>query len=187
MPAPIDEERILDAALSVWREHGYRDATTLKVAERAGIGEVTLFRRFGDKGKLLAATLAREARAFEIAAINATDNVEADLLTIVNAYDQLLARNGAIIADFLLNRPTDPAFDEMASIPRSAMTRTATVLVHHQKAGRLQPDPPLHLMIDLLSPLVMGRMLQRAQPEMNLKTTPEEIVRRFLKGSGKAT
>ena len=184
MPPPVNEDRILDAALSVWREQGYRDATTLKVAERAGIGEVTLFRRFGGKGKLFAAALAREAKSFEIAALAPSDNVESDLLNIVHAYEQLLDRNGAIIADFLLNRPNDPAFDELAVIPRAAITKVAGIIVSHQQAGRLQPGPPLQLMIGLLSPLIMSHMLRRAQPELSLGTAPQEIVRRFLKGSG---
>ena len=184
MPPPVNEDRILDAALSVWREQGYRDATTLKVAERAGIGEVTLFRRFGGKGKLFAAALAREAKSFEIAAMVPSDDVEADLFSIVRAYEQLLDRNGAIIADFLLNRPNDPAFDDMAAIPRATITKVAGIIVSHQQAGRLQPGPPLHLMISLLSPLVMSHMLRRAQPELGIGTTPQEIVRRFLKGSG---
>ena len=184
MPSPVDENRILDAALSVWREQGYRDATTLKVAERAGIGEVTLFRRFGGKGKLFAAALAREARSFEIAALAPSDDIKADLLNIVCAYDLLLDRNGAIVADFLLNRPNDPAFDELADIPRAAIMKVAGIVTHHQQAGRLQSGPPLQLMIRLLSPLIMSHMIQRTQPELNIGPAPQEIVRGFLKGSG---
>ncbi|MCG8467874.1 MAG: TetR/AcrR family transcriptional regulator, partial [Gemmatimonadetes bacterium] len=168
---------------SVWREQGYRDATTLKVAERAGIGEVTLFRRFGGKGKLFAAALAREAESFEIAALASSDDVEADLLNIVCAYDRLLDRNGAIVADFLLNRPNDPAFDELAAIPRSAIMKAVGIIVYHQQAGRLQSGPPLQLIVGLLGPLIMSYMIQRAQPELGLGAAPHEIVSRFLNGS----
>jgi AcrR family transcriptional regulator len=46
-------ERILDAAAKVYAETGFRGATTRRIAERAGVNEVTLFRQFGSKTRLL--------------------------------------------------------------------------------------------------------------------------------------
>lgn len=45
--------RILAAAVEVFAEHGTRGATTRRIAEVAGVNEVTLFRHFGSKEKLL--------------------------------------------------------------------------------------------------------------------------------------
>lgn len=45
--------RILDAAARVYAQHGYRGATTRRIAEEAGVNEVTLFRHFGTKSALL--------------------------------------------------------------------------------------------------------------------------------------
>ena len=53
MPAPIPEERIFDAVIEVIIDVGYARATTAQIAEAAGIGEATLFRRFGNKDTLL--------------------------------------------------------------------------------------------------------------------------------------
>lgn len=50
-------QRIVDAALQVFSEHGYKGATTRAIASRAGVNEVTLFRQFGNKKALLAAVL----------------------------------------------------------------------------------------------------------------------------------
>lgn len=183
MPPPVNETKILDAALNIWRELGYRDATTLKVAERAGISEVTLFRRFGDKGRLFATALSREAQTFEIDAIKFTGELESDLLGIVMAYDRMLSRNGAIVADFLLNRPSHPAFNELASIPQAAMAKVAQMIVAFQVSGQLQAGHPMHLLLDLLSPLLVGHLLQRAQPELGLEVSPQETVTRFLDGA----
>lgn len=46
-------DRILDAAAKVYSETGFRGATTKRIAERAGVNEITLFRHFGSKTRLL--------------------------------------------------------------------------------------------------------------------------------------
>jgi AcrR family transcriptional regulator len=46
-------ERILEAAALVYAETGFRGATTRRIAERAGVNEITLFRHFGSKTTLI--------------------------------------------------------------------------------------------------------------------------------------
>jgi AcrR family transcriptional regulator len=45
--------RILQAAARVYAQHGWRGSTTKRIAEEAGVNEVTLFRHFGAKDTLL--------------------------------------------------------------------------------------------------------------------------------------
>jgi AcrR family transcriptional regulator len=45
--------RILDAAARVYAEYGFRGATTRRIANAAGVNEVTLFRTFGSKAALI--------------------------------------------------------------------------------------------------------------------------------------
>lgn len=52
MNAPT-REHILAAAARLYGEHGYRGTTTRRIAEEAGVNEVTLFRLFGNKTVLL--------------------------------------------------------------------------------------------------------------------------------------
>jgi AcrR family transcriptional regulator len=56
-------ERILEAARSVFAEEGL-EASVAEVAERAGVGTATIFRRFPTKDDLVAAMLERELEAF---------------------------------------------------------------------------------------------------------------------------
>jgi AcrR family transcriptional regulator len=49
--------RILDAAARVYAMLGFRGATTRRIAEAAGVNEVTLFRTFGSKEALIAEAL----------------------------------------------------------------------------------------------------------------------------------
>lgn len=51
--ATDSRERLLDAARRVFAEHGSTGATTRRIAEEAGVNEVTLFRQFGSKEHLL--------------------------------------------------------------------------------------------------------------------------------------
>lgn len=54
-------ERILDAAHRLFVAQGFRGATTRRIAEDAGVNEVTLFRKFACKEELLAAAIERGA------------------------------------------------------------------------------------------------------------------------------
>lgn len=52
--AERSRERLLEAAARVYAQYGYAGTTTRRVAEEAGVNEVTLFRHFGSKERLLA-------------------------------------------------------------------------------------------------------------------------------------
>lgn len=53
--------RILDAAARVYAEFGFRGATTRRIAQAAGVNEVTLFRAFGSKEALIEEALRHHA------------------------------------------------------------------------------------------------------------------------------
>jgi AcrR family transcriptional regulator len=65
-PTSADEvrERILDAAAAEFVEFGLRRTTVEAVARRAGIGRMTLYRRFAGKEELVRAVVLRELQAF---------------------------------------------------------------------------------------------------------------------------
>ena len=52
-------DQLLAAAARVYSESGYRGATTRRIAQEAGVNEITLFRHFGSKDTLLREALAR--------------------------------------------------------------------------------------------------------------------------------
>lgn len=57
MVAADVRESLLKAALKLFAEHGSRGATTRRIAQEAGVNEVTLFRHFPTKQALLHAAL----------------------------------------------------------------------------------------------------------------------------------
>lgn len=52
-PHFVSRQKLLEAAARVFAESGFRGATTRRIAEEAGVNEVTLFRLFGSKAQLL--------------------------------------------------------------------------------------------------------------------------------------
>jgi len=61
-PDDTTSERILDAALALCAASGVRHLTMDDVAGRAGVGRMTVYRRFGDRDTLVEALGVREAR-----------------------------------------------------------------------------------------------------------------------------
>jgi AcrR family transcriptional regulator len=49
----VSRQRLLEAAMRVFAESGFRGATTRRIAEAAGVNEVTLFRQFKSKAALI--------------------------------------------------------------------------------------------------------------------------------------
>jgi AcrR family transcriptional regulator len=60
-------DQLLDAAVRVYAEAGYRGATTRRIALAAGVNEITLFRHFGSKDTLIREAIARSQQGSTIA------------------------------------------------------------------------------------------------------------------------
>ena len=63
--AARNRRRVFAAAQALFAEHGVAAVTMDDVAARAGVGKGTLYRRFGDKGRLAAALLDEHERALQ--------------------------------------------------------------------------------------------------------------------------
>ena len=59
-------EKIITAAMRAYAESGFQGATTRRVAEIAGVNEVTIFRNFGSKAALMDEALFRRVAALKI-------------------------------------------------------------------------------------------------------------------------
>ena len=59
----VSRKKLIDAAARIYSEYGFRGATTRRIADEAGVNEVTLFRLFGSKSQLIAAAIQQQAPA----------------------------------------------------------------------------------------------------------------------------
>jgi AcrR family transcriptional regulator len=93
--------RILDAAMLVFRRHGFRRSSIEQAAEAAGLTRQALYHHFKSKEALFRAAIERlheNALAAEIAAANATDKAGGSLADILIA--EVTARLRQFIASF---------------------------------------------------------------------------------------
>ena len=114
MKAETREKRrneILDAALAVLAERGYRDASMLEVARRASASKETLYTWFGDKQGLFDALIRRNAAA--VGAV-VDRHLECDL-----PVEQALADFGEALLGLLLG-------DDAVAINRAAVSEAAS-------------------------------------------------------------
>jgi len=95
------QDRILDAALRVFRRHGFRRSSIEQVAEAAGLTRQALYHHFQSKEALFRAVIEQlyeTALAAEIAAANAAEKAQANLADILVA--QVDARLRYLIGSF---------------------------------------------------------------------------------------
>ena len=93
-------EKIKEAAKKLFSEHGYAAVTTKKIAEGAGISEVTLYRHFESKRSLFNAIVKENMLNFGIAEFlenEATYDVRKDLTNIATMMINAYKKNKALI------------------------------------------------------------------------------------------
>jgi len=141
-PDDAVSERILDAALGLAAASGIRHLAMDDVASRAGVGRMTVYRRFGDKSRLVEALAIREGRRClaELDAAAAPDQPIADqvaegFVTSVRLSREhpLLNRLARIEPESVLRALTDDG----AALFVLARTFLAARLRAAQKAGTL--------------------------------------------------
>jgi AcrR family transcriptional regulator len=161
---------ILDAALDLIAEHGVEALRVDDVAERAGVGKATIYRRYRSRDQLLIAAIA--AQVGEIAIPN-TGSTEADLLALmsdaVTVYGRPPAAQAMPALVAAMNR--DPALARATREGFLASRRAALreVVARGIDRGDLRPDLDVELALDALGGPLFYRLLVTGGPiDMNL-------------------
>jgi AcrR family transcriptional regulator len=90
------EKNILLAATKLFSEQGYNGVSTRKIAEQAGVNEITLFRYFKSKGNLLQSVIrhfAYEGNIIDKLSHEITGNIKADIKIFADVYYMFLQNN----------------------------------------------------------------------------------------------
>ena len=175
-------DRILDAALALAGASGLRHLTMDDVARRAGVGRMTVYRRFGDRAGLVEALRAREA-ARVLAEMDAASPVDAPI------EDQVAA--GFVTAlrlsreHPLLNRLARTEPDQVVWAMRDGLFATCRAyltgrLEAAQDAGVLGPGP-VAPMAELLVRVVLSFVLiDDTVLDVEDDAQARELARRYL-------
>jgi AcrR family transcriptional regulator len=186
MPKQISDAEILDAALQVIIEQGYTGATTRQIAAAANITELTLFRRFENKKKLVLAAIQQEVEKFTNEQIGYTGDLVADLAHVVDFYQELVAKRGRLLPVLLAELPRQPELWEALEGPKGLVVVIMQIVHRYQAEGQLVQLPPVNLVAGLLGPIMLaGIALHMLESVPAPRVDPREHVLRFLRGYGR--
>jgi AcrR family transcriptional regulator len=135
-------DRLLDAAARVYAETGYRGATTRRIAQEAGVNEITLFRHFGSKTTLILEAVRRANTRSDCPQVPETPGDPVAELKQW-AHDQLehLTQLRSIIRTSLGEIEERPEIVPLiGERPRQVILALASYLEQLQAQGRASPD-----------------------------------------------
>lgn len=158
-------EAILAAASGLFGERGYRGTTTRAIAERAGVNEVTVFRRFGSKQGLLRAlgeSWAKTMAGFAVVGIPDPADIRGTLHALARMEVTQARHLGTVAMRLALDAKSDPEVAEvMGAGPAQNLGGLASYLTERQGAGDIRPEIDPRVMAEgfflLTSTLVMSR------------------------------
>jgi AcrR family transcriptional regulator len=158
---------ILAAAAELFAERGYKGTTTRAIAERAGVNEVTIFRRFKNKLgvlKALGESWEKSMAGFVVGTLPDQSNTRATLEKLAELEVAQATAFGEVATRLAMDAKTLPEVAEaMGQSPDDGLSGLTTYLAERQAAGDLRPDLDPRVMAEaffaLTSTLVMSRQL----------------------------
>ena len=159
-------ERLLHAAAAVFAREGLQGATTRVIAREAEVSEVTLFRLFESKERLLGEVLAQicleqsESLANKVAW---TNDLRTDLLAYARTYNDMLAHNEAMIRTLIgeASRQPEHARQLIKDSVKPARTRLIAYLHEARLRGEVREGVELPIVADIFTGMLLAGMLRR--------------------------
>jgi len=144
------DDRLLDAALSLFSEKGFDATTTRAIAEKAGVNEVTLFRHYGSKEKLFFAVIDREA-SVRLDIIDMKFEPSDDLVKDLAEIGSYIAGNMVKRAKFfkLLVMEVDRSpeiWEHIGQVPLEAISKLSQYFEQAKKKGLVRKDADTEIM-----------------------------------------
>ena len=177
------QEALLEAAFEAVVAHGYAGATTRRIAQIAGVNEVTLFRKFGNKANLLKEVIRREAEAVLEHSVHYTGDLEADGVALVESYQALIRRRGRAIPILLVELPRRPELSDIVHAPLHTVQAILGLLGRYQQEGRLASGPTIHLLLTLVAPVFATELFGLHAPGSVPPLDPRRHVQTWIRAN----
>jgi AcrR family transcriptional regulator len=131
-------DEILAAAAEVFAQHGFRGSTTRRIAEAAGVNEITIFRQFGSKEVLLREAMKHMTDSAGLAMLpEIPSDPERELTEWSESFIQHLRLRSSIIRKTMGEIEERPEMSECASsVPIQASNELCKYLVALRRQGR---------------------------------------------------
>lgn len=170
-------DRILDAASELFAANGYSATTTRAIAERAGVNEVTLFRRFESKAGVLKALGMRFAQmqaGHAAAAAPDSESVRETLLRLARMEIAGAMQGGGLAIRLAFDAKSVPEVAAVlgTGIP-SNLEGLAEYLAEHQATGELRADVDPRVLAEAFFGLTSSYVMYRIV--MGVVEAPEDV------------
>jgi AcrR family transcriptional regulator len=176
-------DRILDAAIRVFAETGYRGATTRRIAQLADVNEVTLFRNFGSKEELLQQAL-QQMGADDAGVALPEDPVhpERELTRWARAQHEHVMRMSSLIRTCMGESEEHPDLAKCAHArPLRIADELRAYLTKLQKRGLADPDLDVSSAVVLLMGALFHDALGRSVTPEAFRHTPANAPAKYVK------
>jgi len=173
------EKKILLAATKLFSESGYSGVSTRKIAEQAGVNEITIFRYFKSKSNLLQAVIthfAFEGNIIHKISKEITGNIKDDIFIFANVYYMFLENN------IKMYKIQIREIDEKGKKFTNSIEYTEFMkkyFKHKVEEGKFKGDP--NLVSASIVSMIMGIFtLKEYAPSIYHDTDFRELITRFV-------
>ena len=170
------DDAIMDAVVEILTEVGFRGLTIDAVAQRAGVGKATIYRRWPGKEQLvLDALTAERVPVPEPDTGSLRDDLLAHYLPLADAE----AQRGAVrlMPALAAEAAVDPDIaDRLQAFVSDRRAPVEGILRHAQERGEVNDDVDVELVVDLLTGAIMYRLY------FSGTVVDEDVIRRLLDG-----
>ncbi|MGR8935844.1 MAG: TetR/AcrR family transcriptional regulator [Gammaproteobacteria bacterium] len=170
----LSRDRLLDAALKLFLEHGYGNLNMETIARDAHVSLRTLYNQFGGKAGLFGALIRRCSDQF-VAGLSDADAPEEALAAFARQFLLRITRPDVVRLRAILIGEA-PRFPELATQfyeqgPQRTLEHLAEFFAKHQKKGYFLAIDPRFLAEQFVSSLRSERLQQL---QLGLAATPDE-------------
>ena len=147
-------EQLLEAAVKVFAHAGFRGATTRRIAQEAGVNEVTLFRQFGSKeGLILEAVLRAVTRLQDEAVLpDVPRDPAAELLDWTRRHYEFMLGNNRLIKAAMADAVAHPDMGCLGDRITTSIEQTLRAYIERLRDA--QPQDIAQIMLDLYNEII---------------------------------
>ena len=182
--ASTTRQRLLRAAGVVFAREGLAGATTRAIAAEARVNEVTLFRHFRSKGRLLAAVVGQNYGVDPAETLAdrpaPTSDLHHDLLAHALYGEKLLKKNLPLMRTMIgeiHHHDREQEQQVYRGMFRPLKDSLVARLESAKAAGELAADLPATLLADLFAAMLFTAALREASGEVKREYSPEQYRR----------
>jgi AcrR family transcriptional regulator len=174
-PANRTRQRLLEGAARVFAREGIAGSTTRAIAREAGVNEVTLFRHFQTKDRLIAAVVGENFGAQAVQARQPVpgpdSDLRSDLTEHAHRYERLIKDNLPLIRTMIgeIHHHADHERQVFKAIFRPSREALVARLQAAREAGRLPATAQPEVLADLFSGMIFMGVLRRSSAQVKLE------------------